>query len=109
VAPVDVYAEAATAVRARRNDGRQRAGSLRVEVEGEDGGTLTLSGLGRERISPLSLGAAVFVGLQPGPYLLRVDVPGRPTMTREIRMRARVKSAIYFPPAAVRIAEGQSR
>lgn len=98
VAAVDVWNEAASAVRACRNEARQRAGSLRVEVAGGDAGRLTLTGLGKRRTSPLQLGAAVFVGLEPGQYLLRVDLPGRPALLRSVRMHARVKSAIYFPP-----------
>ncbi len=110
IAPVDVYADAGAKVRARRNEARQRAGSLRVEVAGGDAGTLTLQGDGRRWTSALQLGAAVFVGLSPGEYLLQVVLPGRPTLTRQIRMHGRVKSAIYFPPW-VRSSgvEGQSR
>ena len=110
IAAVDTYADAGAVVRARRNEPRQRAGSLRVEVADGEAGTLTLEGDGRKWTSALQLGAAVFVGLSPGDYLLHVVLPGRPTLTRQIRMHRRVKSAIYFPPFARSSGvEGQSR
>ncbi len=110
VVPVDVYPEGARAVRARRNETVQRAGSLRVEVAGEAEGHAVLEGAGARWTSDLLAGAGTFVGLEPGRYLLRVDVPGRPPLARRIDLRARVKSAIYFPPlAGVLAGEGQSR
>ncbi|MEO8503212.1 MAG: transglutaminase-like domain-containing protein [Acidobacteriota bacterium] len=110
VTAVDLYPGSGPRIRARRNEARQLAGSLHVEAEGRRGGIAVLEGEGFRQTTVLSSGGGTFLGLAAGEYSLHVELPGETVLLRRVRMRGRVKSAIFFPPLALGMGvEGQSR
>lgn len=101
--PADLFAEAPPGVTLRRNGARQRAASLRVTVAGEPGsGRALLEGAGSRRERTLRDGASTFVGLEPGSYLLRVEVEGWAPVVKRVILRDRVAASVHLPrpPAA---------
>jgi hypothetical protein len=101
--PVDLFGEGAPGVSLRRNDPRQRAAALTVTVAGAgDDGRAVLVGEGRRRVRGLRAGASTFLGLEPGSYLLRVDVAGREPVLKQVTLRARVAASVHVtqPPVA---------
>jgi hypothetical protein len=105
--PVDLFREGAPGVSLRRNDARQRAAALTVTVAdaGEEG-RATLVGQGSRRSRRLRAGASTFVGLEPGAYLLRVDVAGRAPVLKRVTLRARVAATVHLPRPAERTTNG---
>jgi hypothetical protein len=107
--PTDLFAEAPPGVTLRRNLARQRAAALRVTVGTglAASGRALLEGEGRRRTQPFLGGASTFVGLEPGSYLLRVEVDGWNPVLKRIILRDRVAASIHLPvpeptaPAAV--------
>lgn len=99
---VDLLAEAPPRVTVRRNDVARRSAALRVSVSGAAPGRAVLEGGGTRRTRPLHQGESTFVGLEPGSYLLRVEVEGsNPTLKRVI-LRDRVWGSVHLPrPAPV--------
>ncbi|MGE5232710.1 MAG: transglutaminase-like domain-containing protein [Acidobacteriota bacterium] len=105
--PVDTYPDAASGVQARRNDPRQRFGSLHVVVGDARPGVAVLDGGGVRRSARLRAGASTFLGLEVGTYLLRVSFTDGGEIARRVRLRARVRSAILLPP--LKAGEGSTR
>ena len=81
------------------------------------GGRAVLEGLGNRRERTLRGGASTFVGLEPGSYLLRVEVEGWAPVVKRVILRDRVAATVHLPhpppstptpeiaaPAAVRAA-----
>ncbi len=100
---VDVYPEAAVGITARRNWARQRAAVLKVQVEEPGPGTVVLEGSTRRRIHALRDGAATFVGLDPGPYTVRLLLPGHLPIERQVDLGDRARAALSLPqPPPVR-------
>jgi hypothetical protein len=96
--PADLFVEAPAGVTVRRNVARQRAASLRITVgEGGGAGLAVLEGDGSRRERSLREGTGTFVGLEPGTYLLRVDVAGWPSMLKRVILRDRVAASIHLP------------
>ncbi len=98
---VDLYPTAVPGVRARRNSSRQLAGALRVEIEGLGRGLAVLEGDSARRSHQLIDGATTFLGLEPGSYLLRLLLPGRPVVERSVEMPDRIHKALLLPIAAL--------
>jgi hypothetical protein len=86
----------------RRNDALRQAGALRVTVDGASEGTAVLEGHGRRRTRSLAGGESTFLGLEPGSYLLRVEVPGASPSSKRVILRERVWGTVELPapPAA---------
>lgn len=97
IGPVDLYPGGALGVRARRNGERQLAGALSVQVEDFEVGLASLEGVGLRRNHSLVRGAATFVGLDPGQYLLRLQVAGLPAYEREIAVVGRERLTLSVP------------
>lgn len=94
--PIDLYPWAVPGIMARRNEDRQLAAALRVEVSQERAGMVVLEGKTTRRIHALLDGATSFLGLDPGSYTLRLMVPGRDMVLRSIEIRGRVRTALYL-------------
>ena len=95
--PVDLFAEVPPGVSLRRNVARQRAAALTVSVGGGGDGVALLEGLGTRRTRPLEHGSSTFLGLEPGVYRLRIDVPGKSPVEKQITLRARVAASVHLP------------
>lgn len=108
LAPVDVYGEVAPGVRVRRNSARQRLGSLRVVAPVGRPGTAVLEGGGMRRSAELRAGENTFLGLEAGTYMLRVSFTDGGELARRVRLRARVRSALFLPDGAA-TGEGGTR
>ena len=94
---VDLFAEMPPGVTLRRNSPRQRAAALTISVGGVEEGVARLEGGGERRTRPLAGGSGTFLGLEPGVYRLRVDVPGHPPLEKQITLRARVAASVHLP------------
>lgn len=99
ISPVDLYPGGALGVRARRNSERQLAGALRVQVEDFAVGLASLEGVGLRRNHSLVRGMATFVGLDPGQYVLRLQIAGLPAYEREIAVAGRERLTLSVPRA----------
>lgn len=97
IGPVDLYPGGALGVRARRNHDRQLAGALSVQVEDSEVGLASLEGDGLRRNHSLVRGSATFVGLDPGQYLLRLQIAGLPLYEREIEVPFRQRLTLSVP------------
>jgi hypothetical protein len=95
--PIDLLAEAPSRVTVRRNDGSRRSAALQVTVSGEAPGRAVLEGAGSRRVRALDHGASTFVGLEPGSYLLRVEVEGAAPCLKRIILRDRVWGSVHLP------------
>lgn len=96
---VDLYPPAPPGVRARRNDARQVAASLRVVVGSPAPGLAILQGESVRLTHSLVDGATTFLGLEPGSYRLEVQVPGRPILRHEIELPDRRRGLVNLRPA----------
>jgi hypothetical protein len=94
---VDLIAEVPPGVSLRRNSGRQRAAALTVSIGGGGDGRAVLVGRGARRVRALAQGSSTFLGLEPGVYRLRIDVPGRSPVEKQITLRARVAASVHLP------------
>jgi hypothetical protein len=99
---VDLFAEASPQLTVRRNDLLRRAAALQVRVDAPAAGRAVLEGRGTRRIRTLDRGESTFVGLEPGSYLLRVEVDGRGPATgsiiqKRVIVRDRVWGAVRLP------------
>jgi hypothetical protein len=99
---VDIFSEASPRLTVRRNDVARRAAALRVTVDGAGAGRAVLEGRGTRRIRSLQGGESTFVGLEPGSYLLRVEVEGASPSLKRVILRDRVWGAVHVtaPEAA---------
>jgi hypothetical protein len=96
--PVDLLSEVPPGVSLRRNSPRQRAAALTISVgDGGDDGLAVLEGRGARRVRSLERGSSTFLGLEPGVYRLRVDVPGKSPVEKQITLRARVAATVHLP------------
>ncbi len=94
---LDLVPGAPARVSVRRNDGTRHAAALAVSVAGVGDGTVVLEGAGLRRERPLRAGESTFVGLEPGSYVLRVEVPGERPRTRRVILRDRVWASVHLP------------
>ena len=95
--PIDLLAEAPARVTVRRNDGARRSAALQVTVGGATAGRAVLEGSGVRRVRALDHGESTFVGLEPGSYLLRVEVEGAPPRLKRVILRDRVWGSVHLP------------
>ncbi len=93
LAVVDPYRHGVPGITARRNSERQLAAVLRVRVEGSGSGLAELTGASQRRTRPLVDGAAVFVGLVPDSYRLRLTLPGG-VVERPVELPDRVRKSL---------------
>ena len=93
LAVVDPYRHGVPGITARRNSERQLAAVLRVRVEGSGSGLAELTGASQRRTRPLVDGAAVFVGLAPDSYRLRLTLPGG-VVERPVELPDRVRKSL---------------
>lgn len=99
---VDLYPAATAGITARRNSPQQLAAALRVTVEDQADGVAVLIGEQVQRTHMLIDGGATFVGLEPGRYRLRLHLPDRGSIERQVEILDRVRQAIVLPaPPAV--------
>lgn len=99
---VDLFAEASPQLSVRRNGVVRRAAALQVTVSGASAGRAVLEGAGLRRVRALERGESTFVGLEPGSYLLRVEVPGASPSLKRVILHDRVWGAVHLPaPAAL--------
>lgn len=96
---VDLFESAADGVRARRNVERQLWAALDLSVGTGAAGVAVLRGDGHEWTQPLVGGRAVFVGLAPGAYRLRVSTGGG-EVEKDVRFRGRVRAALHVEAPA---------
>lgn len=90
VEPVDIHPFGASGVLARRNSPRRRAAALRVRVEdAPTGGQAVLEGAVKVYHQRLRGERVTFVGLSPGLYRLRLDLPGQEILRHEIELADR--------------------
>jgi len=66
-------------------------------VSGAAGGRAVLEGEGTRRVRALERGESTFVGLEPGSYLLRVEVPGASPSLKRVILHDRVWGAVHLP------------
>jgi hypothetical protein len=100
--PIDLIAEGSPRLTVRRNDAVRRAGALQITVGGGASGRAVLEGRGSRRIRILDRGESTFVGLEPGSYVLRVEVEGAEPSLKRVILRDRVWGSIHLPrPPAV--------
>jgi len=92
---VDIFSEVLPRLTVRRNDVVRRAAALRVTVDGAGAGRAVLEGHGTRRIRSLQGGESTFVGLEPGSYLLRVEVEGASPSLKRVILRDRVWGAVH--------------
>jgi hypothetical protein len=95
--PIDLLTEAPARVTVRRNDGVRRSGALLVTVGGATAGRAVLEGSGIRRVRALDHGESTFVGLEPGSYLLRIEVEGAPARLKRVILRDRVWGSVHLP------------
>jgi len=99
---VDLFAEGSPQLSVRRNGVVRRAAALQVTVSGAAAGRAVLEGEGTRRVRALERGESTFVGLEPGSYLLRVEVPGASPSLKRVILHDRVWGAVHLPaPAAL--------
>lgn len=94
---VDLFAEASPQLSVRRNGVVRRAAALQVTVGGAAAGRAVLEGEGTRRVRTLERGESTFVGLEPGSYLLRVEVPGASPSLKRVILHDRVWGAVHLP------------
>jgi hypothetical protein len=99
VTPVDVFTPAGDGIRARRNDERQTLAALQLSVGDGAEGVAVLRGGGQEWTQTLVGGKAVFLGLEPGAYRLRVAAGGV-EVERDVRFRGRVRAVLHIEAPA---------
>lgn len=97
---VDLLPEAPPRVTVRRNDVARRSAALRVSVSGGAPGRAVLEGGGTRRTRALQRGESTFVGLEPGSYLLRVEVEGASPTLKRVILRDRVWGSVHLPRPA---------
>jgi hypothetical protein len=106
---VDLLAEAPPRLTVRRNDVARRAAALQVSVAGDRDGRAVLEGAGARRVRRLHRGLSTFVGLEPGSYLLRVEVEGASPSLKRVILRDRVWGSVHLPlPPPAPIAKEES-
>ncbi|MDA8016852.1 MAG: transglutaminase-like domain-containing protein [Thermoanaerobaculia bacterium] len=96
VIAVDIALLAPPGVRVRRNEDRQLAAALRVEVPGAGGGLAVLEGNSERLTHTLVGGTTTFLGLEPGDYLLELRVAGLPAVLREFELPDRGRTLLRF-------------
>jgi len=94
---VDLFAESSPQLTVRRNGVARRAAALQVTVGGAAAGRAVLEGEGIRRVRTLDRGESTFVGLEPGSYLLRVELDGASPSLKRVILRDRVWGAVHLP------------
>lgn len=93
---VDFFPYGAPGITARRNSSRQLAAVLSVSLEESQEGLAMLTGRSQRRSRRLVNGAAAFIGLEPGRYVLRLEVPGG-ILERNVDLPDRIRRSISLP------------
>jgi len=93
---VDLAPGAGPGVTVRRNVPHQLAAALDVRVEGAGIGQAVLVGPATLYRHALVDGGVTFVGLEPGKYQLRLQLPGRVVLQRPIELPDRVRAGLRF-------------
>lgn len=94
---VDVFPLAAPGVTARRNSERQLAATLSVRLEDQSHGIAVLTGRSSRMTHALVDGGTTFVGLDPGNYELRLLVPGRGVLERQVDLPGLIRKTLSLP------------
>lgn len=94
---VDVFPLAAPGVTARRNSDRQLAATLSVRLEDQSHGVAVLTGKGSRWTHALVDGGTTFVGLDPGNYELRLLLPGRGVLERQVDLPGLMRKTLSLP------------
>ncbi len=98
--PIDVYPYAPEGVLARRNGSRQRAAALRLAVDRETPGTVTLEGSGRAYSTALRDGQASFVDLRDGRHRLTIELQDGLRLERTLEIEADAVRRVEIGPGA---------
>lgn len=93
---VDLFPLGTTGIPARRNSPRQLQAALSVRLEASSAGMAVLTGRSQRRSRPLVHGAAAFLGLEPGRYVLRLEVAAG-VLERTVDLPDRVRRSISLP------------
>ncbi len=93
---IDLYPYGAPGITARRNSSRRFAAALNVSWEAEGEGLAVLTGASQRRSRRLIEGQTAFLGLEPGHYTLRLEVPDG-VLERAIEFPDRVRRSISVP------------
>jgi len=96
---LDVVPGVSDRLTVRRNDVARSAAALAVSVAGAGEGRVVLEGAGARHERPLRDGESTFLGLEPGTYLLRVEVAGQPPRTKRVILHDRIWASIHLPRA----------
>ncbi len=91
---VDLSPSAGPGIRIRRNHARRLAAALQVSVESGAAGLAVLESKSRRFRHQLVGGATTFLGLEPGPYRLRVMLSGHNVVERRIEVVGRQRTTI---------------
>ncbi len=94
---VDVFPLAAPGVTARRNSERQLAATLSVRLEDQSHGIAVLTGKASRMTHALVDGGTTFVGLDPGNYELRLLLPGRGVLERQVDLPGLIRKTLSLP------------
>lgn len=86
-------------VRVRPNDSARRAAALALRLDPAVTGRAFLEGGGQRRRLELAGGEGIFLGLEPGEYLLRVEAGGRVAARKRLTFRNRVLAELEVPVA----------
>lgn len=100
LAIVDLAPGAGPGVTVRRNVPRQLAAALDVRVEGAGGGEAVLVGPATLYRHALTGGGVTFVGLEPGSYELRLQLPGGGVLEQPVELPDRVWAGLRFRPGS---------
>ena len=91
----------------RANDERRFGAALRIDAPGHGEAQASLVGEGRRHRRALDAGRGIFVGLEPGEYLLRLARAGGDVSERRVQLRERKLYSITLAPPVV--ADGSGR
>lgn len=97
IAAVDLYPQAGAGISARRNSDQQLAAALRVLIAEQPQGVAVLVGEKIRKTHALVAGGTTFVGLEPGSYRLRLLLPERVVVERQVDIVDRVRVALFLP------------
>jgi hypothetical protein len=100
VAIVDFAPGAGPGVTVRRNARRRLAAALEVRLEGAAAGQAVLVGPATVYRHALVDGGFTFVGLEPGNYQLRLELPGGAVLERPVELPDRERAGLRLRPAS---------
>ena len=94
----DLYPRSPRHVQARRNSERMLAASLHVSVANAARGRASLIGNGSRVQGTLDAGEITFLGLEPGPFSLEVELDDGRFIERQIELRQRLRTEVFLRP-----------